>query len=200
MNANESRRPIAVLALQGGFAAHVRRVHELGLVAFEARRPREIEGASGLIIPGGESTTLWKFFESDPWEAAIRGFAASGRPVLGTCAGAIVLARKVLNPEQKGLGLLDITVERNAYGRQADSFVGSVEAPALGGTLPAVFIRAPKIRTVGPGVEVLGKTGPDVVLVRQGNVVAATFHPELTPDSRVHEMAFTAHRLAGSLP
>jgi pyridoxal 5'-phosphate synthase pdxT subunit len=191
-----SRDGIAVLALQGGFAAHVRRVHELGLLAFEARRPSEIENASGLIIPGGESTTLWKFFEGEPWEDAIRAFAASGRPVLGTCAGAIVLARRVANPDQRGLGVLDIAVERNAYGRQADSFVGSVDAPALGEPLPAVFIRAPKICEVGPEVEVLGRRGEDPVLVRQGNVVAATFHPELTSDERVHELAFRPERIA----
>jgi 5'-phosphate synthase pdxT subunit len=191
---------IAVLALQGGFAAHVRRLQELGLVAFEARRPREIDEASGVVIPGGESTTLWKFFEAEPWEEALRGFAASGRPILGTCAGAIVLARNVVNPAQKGLALIDMTVERNAYGRQADSFVGEVEAPPLGGTLPAVFIRAPRIREVGPGVEVLGRRNGEPVLVREGPVVAATFHPELTADARIHETVFAADRVsAGSL-
>src|SRR4029079_17631762 len=148
-------RGIAVLALQGDFAAHGRRLAEMGLTSFEARKPEELYGAAGLIVPGGESTTLWKFFESAPWEEAIRRFAATGAPVLGTCAGAIVLAREVTNPAQKGLGAIDISVERNAYGRHADSFVGEVDAPALGGRLPAVFIRAPKIRRVGPGVEVL---------------------------------------------
>ncbi|MFN2385980.1 MAG: pyridoxal 5'-phosphate synthase glutaminase subunit PdxT [Thermoanaerobaculia bacterium] len=193
------RDAIAVLALQGGFAAHVRRLHELGLAAFEARRPREIADAAGIVIPGGESTTLWKFFESEPWEEALRQFAATGRPVLGTCAGAIVLARDVVHPAQKGLGLIDMTVERNAYGRQADSFVDDVEAPALGGALPAVFIRAPKIREVGPAVEVLGRRNGDPVLVREGHVVAATFHPELTPDVRIHEAVFAADRVAGSV-
>ncbi len=162
----------------------------MGIESFEARRPEEIEKAAGLIIPGGESTTLWKFFESAPWEEAIARFAASGRPVLGTCAGAIVLARQVLNPAQKGLGLLDIAVERNAYGRQADSFVGVVEAPALGGELPAVFIRAPRIRRAGPAVEILATREGEPVLARQDNVVAATFHPELTGDERVHRMVF----------
>jgi 5'-phosphate synthase pdxT subunit len=180
---------VAVLALQGDFEAHRRKLAEMGIDSFEARRPEEIESAAGLILPGGESTTIWKFFESAPWEEAIRRFAASGRPVLGTCAGAIVLARDVTNPKQKGLGLLDIAVERNAYGRQVDSFVGSVEAPALGGELPAVFIRAPKIRGVGPGVEVLATLDGEPVLARQGNVTAATFHPELTGDDRVHRTA-----------
>ncbi len=180
---------VAVLALQGDFEAHRRKLSEMGISSFEARRPGEIEGAAGLILPGGESTTIWKFFESAPWEESIRRFAASGRPVLGTCAGAIVLARDVTNPAQKGMGLLDISVERNAYGRQADSFVGLVQAPALGGDLPAVFIRAPKIRRVGPGVEIVAALRGEPVLVRQGNVAAATFHPELTEDDRVHRMA-----------
>ena len=183
---------IAVLALQGGFAAHGRRLAEIGLDSFEARKPEELDDAAGLVLPGGESTTLWKFFESAPWEEAIRGFAASGRPVLATCAGAIVLAREVTNPPQRGLGVLDVTVERNAYGRQVDSFVGEVDSSALGGKLPAVFIRAPKIRRVGDGVEILATREGEPVLVRQGNVVAATFHPELTPDTKVHDLAFAA--------
>jgi 5'-phosphate synthase pdxT subunit len=181
---------IAVLALQGDFEAHRRKLSEIGLDSFEARRPGELEGASGLVIPGGESTTLWKFFEWAPWEEAIRRFALSGRPVLGTCAGAIVLAAEVSNPPRKGLGLLDIGVERNAYGRQVDSFVGDVEAPGLGGKLPAVFIRAPRIRRVGPEVETLATRSGEPVLVRQSNVFAATFHPELTADVRVHGLVF----------
>jgi pyridoxal 5'-phosphate synthase pdxT subunit len=182
-------RGVAVLALQGDFEAHRKKLDEMGIPSFEARRPEQLEEATGLVLPGGESTTIWKFFESAPWEEAIRSFAASGRPVLGTCAGAIVLARQVSNPPQKGLGLLDIGVERNAYGRQVDSFVGAVQAPALGGELPAVFIRAPKIRAVGPGVEVLATLEGEPVLVRQDNVTAATFHPELTRDDRVHRAA-----------
>jgi pyridoxal 5'-phosphate synthase pdxT subunit len=185
-------RGIAVLALQGDFAAHRRRLAQMGFDSFEARNPEELEGASGLVVPGGESTTLWKFFELAPWEDAMRRFAATGAPVLGTCAGAIVLAREVTNPDQKGLGIIDISVERNAYGRQADSFVGEVDAPALGGRLPAVFIRAPKIRRVGPAVEILATRKSEPVLVRQDNVVAATFHPELTEDATVHELAFAA--------
>ncbi|MEO8432137.1 MAG: pyridoxal 5'-phosphate synthase glutaminase subunit PdxT [Acidobacteriota bacterium] len=181
---------IAVLALQGDFEAHRAALSRLGIASFEARRPQELDRAAGLVIPGGESTTLWKFFELAPWEEAIRRFAESGRPVLGTCAGAIVLAREVTNPVQKGLGVLDLAVERNGYGRQVDSFVGVVDAPRLGGPLPAVFIRAPRIHGVGPGVEVLGTRDGEPVLVRQGQVVAATFHPELTDDGRVHRLAF----------
>jgi pyridoxal 5'-phosphate synthase pdxT subunit len=187
---------IAVLALQGDFAAHRLRLTEMGLSSFEARKPGEFAGASGLVIPGGESTTLWKFFEGAPWEEAIRDFAASGRPILGMCAGAIVLAREVTNPVQRSLGLIDVTVERNAYGRQVDSFVGDVDALELGGTLPAVFIRAPRIRRVGPGVEVLATRESEPVLVAQENVIAATFHPELTADTTVHELAFGARRAA----
>lgn len=181
---------IAVLALQGDFEAHRRKLSEMGLASLEARRPGEIEDACGLVIPGGESTTLWKFFGWAPWEEAIKAFAASGRPVLGTCAGAIVLATEVSNPAQKGLALLDIGVERNAFGRQVDSFAGDVDAPGLGGKLPAVFIRAPRIRRVGPEVETLATLAGEPVLVRQSNVFAATFHPELTADTRVHGLVF----------
>jgi pyridoxal 5'-phosphate synthase pdxT subunit len=192
------RRGIAVLALQGGFAAHRRKLAEMGLESFEARNPAELGCAAGLVIPGGESTTLWRFFESAPWEEAIRDFAATARPILGTCAGAIVLAREVTSPQQKGLGLIDMTVERNAYGRQANSFVGEVEAPELGGKLSAVFIRAPRIRRVGPDVEILATRESEPVLVAQGNVMAATFHPELTPETAVHDLAFGSRKLVRS--
>jgi len=138
---------------------------------------------------------MWKLFETAPWEQAIRDFAASGRPILGTCAGAILLARQITHPMQKGLALLDISVERNAYGRQLDSFIGHVDSPGLGGKIPAVFIRAPKIRRVGPKVETLATLDGAPVLVRQGRIVAATFHPELTEDDRVHRMAFEAASL-----
>jgi 5'-phosphate synthase pdxT subunit len=181
---------VAVLALQGDFEAHRRMLFSMGIDSFEARLPEDLERASGLVLPGGESTTIWKFFESAPWEPALQHFARSGRPILGTCAGAILLAREVANPAQKGLGLLDIGVERNAYGRQVDSFVGEVDAPALGGALPAVFIRAPRIRRVGGGVEVLASLRGEPVLVGKDRVFAATFHPELTGDDRVHRLAF----------
>lgn len=182
-------RPVAVLALQGDFQAHRERLRELDIESFEARRTEDLDRAGGLVLPGGESTTMWKFFQSAPWEDAIRGFARSGRPILGTCAGAILLAREVTQPAQKGLGLIDVSVERNAYGRQVDSFVAQVDAPALGGRLPAVFIRAPRIRRTGADVEILATFRGEPVLVRQGNVWAATFHPELTDDLRVHQLA-----------
>ena len=181
---------VAVLALQGDFEAHRRALSDIGVESFELRRPADLAQAGGLIIPGGESSTLWKFFEAEPWEAAFHAFARTGRPILGTCAGAIVLAREVSNPPQKGLALVDMAVERNAYGRQVDSFIGEVACEALGGPLPAVFIRAPRIRQVGKSVEVLASHGGEPVLVRQGNVVAATFHPELTADRRLHRLVF----------
>lgn len=182
---------IAVLALQGDFEAHRKALSEIDRESFEAKRPRDLASAEGLIVPGGESTTLWKFFEMEPWEEALAAFASSGRPILGTCAGAIVLAREVENPRQKALGLIDIGIERNAYGRQADSFIAQVDAPGLGEPMPAVFIRAPRIRRVGEAVEVLGTRSGEAVLVRQDNVVAATFHPELTADRRLHRMVFS---------
>jgi pyridoxal 5'-phosphate synthase pdxT subunit len=189
---------IAVLALQGDFEAHRQALSEIGLESFEAKRPRDVSAASGLVIPGGESTTLWKFFEAEPWEEALSAFARSGRPILGTCAGAIVLAREVTNPAQRALGLIDIAVMRNAYGRQLDSFIGEVAAPSLGEPMPAVFIRAPKIARVGPGVGVVGRHAGEPVLVVQANVVAATFHPELTSDRRLQRMVFSPESLRRS--
>ena len=189
-------RGVAVLALQGDFEAHRKALDEIGVSSFEAKRPADLSGADGLILPGGESTTLWKFFEMEPWEEAFRAFAESGRPILGTCAGAIVLAREVENPIQKSLGLLDISVERNAYGRQVDSFLGEVACPSLGAPMAAVFIRAPRIRRAGPGVEILGRRGDEAVLVRQGRIVAATFHPELTSDRRLHRAVFLSEESA----
>jgi len=181
---------VAVLALQGDFEAHGRKLAAMGISSFEAKRPQDLDAAAGLVLPGGESTTLWKFFEGEPWEGALQRFVASGRPILATCAGAIIAAREVTQPIQKSLGLIDISVERNAFGRQVHSFIGEVDAPALGGSLPAVFIRAPRIRRVGPGVETLATLRGEPVLVRGGNVLAATFHPELTEDTRVHALAF----------
>lgn len=181
---------VAVLALQGDFEAHRKALAEVGVESFEAKRPKDLERGEGLVIPGGESTTLWKFFEAEPWEEAFEAFARSGRPVLGTCAGAIVLAREVSNPPQRGLGLIDLAIERNAFGRQVDSFVSEISCPSLGAPMPAVFIRAPRIRAAGRGVEVLGRLGDEPVLVRQGNIVAATFHPELTGDRRLHRLVF----------
>jgi len=174
-----------VLALQGGFSAHVAAFDEVGIAAREVRRVRELSGLAGLMIPGGESTTLLNLMRDEPWFEALRAFHASGGVLAGTCAGAILLSREV-RPRQPSLGLLDAVVERNAWGRQVDSFEARVEAPALGGAMDAVFIRAPRFLALFPDVEVLGRHAGEPVLVRQGRVVAATFHPELTASRALH--------------
>ncbi len=174
-----------VLALQGGFSAHAAAFRDVGLEAREVRRVAELDGLSGLMIPGGESTTLLNLMRDEPWFEALRAFHASGGVLAGTCAGAILLAREV-RPRQPSLELLDAVVERNAWGRQVDSFEARVEAPLLGGPIEAVFIRAPRFRALFPDVLVLGRHAGEPVLVRQGRVVAATFHPELTSSRVLH--------------
>lgn len=175
---------VGVLALQGDFDAHRRRLEELGARAFLVRRAEELEDADALVIPGGESTTFLKLLGEEGFEA-LRRFAAE-KPVFGTCAGAILLAREVDNPPQPTLAALDISVRRNAYGRQLDSSIRQGEF--RGSPMEMVFIRAPKIVAAGPEVEVLATEGDEVVAVRQGHVVAATFHPELSDDPRMHAM------------
>ena len=177
---------IGVLALQGDFDAHVRLLRSLGAKVREVRRCAHLQGLDGLVLPGGESTTLLNLMEDEPWFDGLCRFHRAGGALFGTCAGAILLAREVQNPSQKSLGLLDVVVERNSYGRQVDSFATTVESPALGGAIPAVFIRAPRFRTLGPEVRLLAAREGEPVLVRQGRVLAGTFHPELTGDSRVH--------------
>lgn len=177
---------IGVLALQGDFAAHARVLRGLGADASEVRRTSQLEGLDGLVLPGGESTTLLNLMRDEPWFDALRAFHRDGGAILGTCAGAILLAREVRSPAQPSLGLLDAVVERNGYGRQVDSFEERLAAPALGGAIDAVFIRAPRILETGPGVEILARREDEPVLVRQGRVVALTFHPELTADPRLH--------------
>jgi 5'-phosphate synthase pdxT subunit len=179
---------IGVLAVQGDFAAHARALSRLGVEAIEVRRADEIERIDGLIIPGGESTTMLKFLSEENLSPAIKQFAESGRPLFGTCAGAILLAREALSPAQTSLDLIDISVERNAFGRQVDSFIGYVETTLEGGRMEAVFIRAPRIRRVGHRVEVLAALDGEPVLVRERNILAATFHPEMTGDERVHRL------------
>jgi len=182
--------PVGILALQGDFASHAGAIARAGLESREIRRPEELEAISGLVLPGGESTTFLKFFEREEgWRDAVVRFARSGRPVLATCAGLILLAAKVENPPQPSLGVLDVDVVRNAYGRQVDSFVGTA-TDASGGSIEAVFIRAPKIARVGAGVEVVASDRGDPVLVREGNVFGATFHPELSEDSSLHRRVF----------
>jgi len=179
---------VGVLALQGDFALHAAALARSGATAVEVRKPAELDGLDGLVIPGGESTTLLKLMEEWGFVPAIEKFHAEGNPIFGTCAGLIVLAREVDNPRQFSLGLIDVGVERNAYGRQRESFEAS-GAASLGGPpvpLEMVFIRAPRIRRVGPGVDVLATHGGEPVMARQGTVLVATFHPELTADAAVH--------------
>jgi pyridoxal 5'-phosphate synthase pdxT subunit len=175
---------VGVLALQGDFDAHRRRLEELGAAASLVRNARELDDLDALVIPGGESTTFLKLLGDDGVEA-LRRFAAE-KPVFGTCAGAVLLARDVESSPQPTLGALDIRVRRNGYGRQLDS---SIRRGTFQGTpMEMVFIRAPKIVALGDGVEVLAKEGDDVVAVREGRVIAATFHPELSDDVRMHAL------------
>lgn len=179
---------VGVLAIQGDFDAHRRRLQQLGADVVEVRKPEQLDEIDALVIPGGESTTFLKVLGEQGFEK-LKQFVLT-RPTFGTCAGAIMLAKQVENPSQRGLGALNVTIRRNAYGRQIDSFIGTGEAvadlEAGAGPLEMVFIRAPKFEQVGPEVEVLAKQGDDPVLVRQGKVMASTFHPELSDDTRVH--------------
>lgn len=183
---------VAVLALQGDFDAHARALRAAGAECHEARTAEDVLRASALVVPGGESTTFRKLMEDSGIAEAILEVAGRGRPVFGTCAGAILLSRTILHPPGEGLGLLDAVVVRNAYGRQLDSTVlrlTDIDHDVLGDEpLEAVFIRAPRIAEVGPGVSVLARRDGDPVLVRQGNLLAATFHPELADDRRVTEL------------
>lgn len=180
---------IGVLALQGDFDAHRRRLEELGAEVVLVRKAEQLDEIEGLVIPGGESTTFLKLLGEEFLEK-LREFVLA-KPTFGTCAGCIMLATQVENPPQAGLGALDITVRRNAYGRQIDSFIeSSTTSPDLEqgkGPLEMVFIRAPRIEKLGPKVEVIARQGSDPVLIRQGKTMAATFHPELSEDTRVHE-------------
>ena len=185
-----SRDAVGVLALQGDFVRHVEALSRSGIDSVEVRRIEDLALVSGLVLPGGESTTILKFFESEPWEKALRDFAAEGKPILATCAGLILLAREVDNPKQRSLGLLDVSVTRNAYGRQVDSFIGRA-VDESGGELEAVFIRAPRIVRVGPAVSVIARQNGDPVWVREGSIHAASFHPELSEDSSVHRHVFS---------
>lgn len=184
---------VGVLALQGGFGAHLRAVREVGLAAREVRHPADLEGIGGLVLPGGESTAQLRLLERHGLSGALAAFVAAGRPVLATCAGLILAARRV-RPEQRCFGWLDVEVERNAYGRQLDSFEDASDEG-----LPVVFIRAPRIAAVGDRVSVLARWRGEPVLVRQGAVVGAAFHPELTGDGRVHRLAFASLEGAAGL-
>lgn len=182
---------VGVLALQGDFDAHRRRLAELGAEVVLVKKPEQFDQIDGLVIPGGESGTFLKLLGSAGFEK-LKQFVRV-KPTFGTCAGAILLAKDVENPAQAGLGALDIRIRRNAYGRQIDSsirqgkFVRDLQGKLDQSPLEMVFIRAPKISHVGKGVEILATEGADPVAVRQGRAMAATFHPELSDDTRIHQ-------------
>jgi 5'-phosphate synthase pdxT subunit len=181
----DERVVVGVLALQGGFAAHAKVLRELGAEVREVRTPADLEGLDGLVMPGGESTTMTLGIEREGLAQPLRDFHARGRPIFGTCAGLIMLDRA-------HLGLMDIVAERNAFGRQLHSFEEDLEFPDIeGGPVRAVFIRAPWISEHGPGVEVLAEVGGHPVAARQGSLFVISFHPELSDDRRLHE-AFLA--------
>lgn len=187
MSAPAKKKRVGVLALQGDFQAHERALTRAGAEAVEVRSAADLDRVEGLVIPGGESTTIIKLLEEEKLLDPLREFGRE-RPIFGTCAGAIVLAREITNSPQASLGLMDIEVERNAYGRQLDSRIAHLKSERIEGDLEAVFIRAPIIRRVGGDAHVLASYQGDPVLVEQGRHLAATFHPELTEDSRVHLM------------
>ena len=178
---------IGVLALQGAYDIHAKRLAELGATSRLVRTPEELDGLDGLVIPGGESTTFLKHLERAGFYEVLDEFVRT-KPTFGTCAGCILLAKDVENPPQRSFGVLDIAVERNAYGRQNDSAILNAETKLPGGPMEMVFIRAPRISRIGEGIEVLARRGDDPALVRKGSLLAATFHPELSNDTRVHQL------------
>lgn len=178
---------IGVLAIQGDYEAHGRMLERLGVEPVYVRTPADLAGLRGLIIPGGESTTHMKILSEEGLLEALRKYSAEGGAFFGTCAGAILLAREVHNPDQASLGLLDISVLRNGYGRQLASDVRLGSSKLKDAPLEMVFVRAPIIESVGPGVKILAEDAGHPVLVEQSRILAATFHPELTGDSTIHE-------------
>ena len=182
-----SHLTIGILALQGAYDAHARVLTSLGATPRLIRAPEALSGIDALIIPGGESTTILKFLERDNFFDSLSDFVHT-KPTFGTCAGAILLATDIANSTQRSLHALDITVERNAYGRQNDSTILTEATTIPGGPLEMVFIRAPRISRLGPGVEILATRDGDPVLVRSGQLLAATFHPELSGDVRIHQL------------
>jgi 5'-phosphate synthase pdxT subunit len=179
---------VGVLALQGDFGLHVAALQRCGVEVVEIRKPEQLAGVDGLVIPGGETTTLLKLMEEWHFVPALQTFHAAGKPMFGTCAGLILLARGVDNPHQFSLGFIDVDVERNAYGRQRESFEarGTAVLDGRATAIDMMFIRAPRIRRVGQGVEVLARQGDEPVMARQDEILVATFHPEATGDDAVH--------------
>jgi pyridoxal 5'-phosphate synthase pdxT subunit len=195
---------IGILAIQGDFAAHAAMLERLGVAHSFVLRASDLDSLDGVILPGGESTTMLTFLAEEGLDRALVDFAAAGRAIFGTCAGTILLAREVKNPPQRSLDLLDAVVLRNAYGRQLASEIRREPSSLRDEPLEMVFIRAPIIESVGPSVEVLARSAGDPVLVRQDRILAATFHPELTASTAVHElfvsMAAPAARAATESP
>ncbi|MBF7084196.1 pyridoxal 5'-phosphate synthase glutaminase subunit PdxT [Desulfallas sp. Bu1-1] len=179
---------IGVLALQGAFREHQWALEKCGVITRQVRKPQELEGIEALVIPGGESTTIGKLLNDFDLMEPVRGLAREGMPIFGTCAGLIMLAKRIKNSRQETLALMDIEVERNAFGRQVESFETDLELTVLGEQpYRAVFIRAPYITSVDNGVEVLANYGEKIVCARQGKFLVAAFHPELTDDLRLHK-------------
>lgn len=182
---------VGVVALQGASAAHADALRALGAHTVDVRRPHDLDGIEALVLPGGESTTISLLLDLAGLFDPVADRLASGMPVLGTCAGMILLAAEILDgrPDQRCFGAIDIAVRRNAFGRQVDSFEAGLAVEGMrGGDFPAVFIRAPFVERVGPGVEVLAEVDGHAVLCRQGPVLASAFHPELSHDLRIHQL------------
>jgi len=177
---------IGVLALQGAVAEHIRSIERAGAEAIAVKRVEQLGDIDGLIIPGGESTTIGKLMRKYDFMDAIRSFSSQGKPIFGTCAGLIVLAERIQGDEEAHLKLMDITVARNAFGRQRESFETDLKVVGIDEPVRAVFIRAPLILEVGEGVEVLSTYNDEIVTARQGHLLAASYHPELTDDYRLH--------------
>lgn len=179
---------VGVLALQGAFREHRKALESLGCEVIEVRKPSDLQGVQGLIFPGGESTTMGKLLQNEGLADRIKALAALDMPMFGTCAGMILLAKAIDESDQYRLNLMDITVKRNAFGRQIASFETELNIPALGiEPVHAVFIRAPFVQEVAPNVGILAEHQGKIVFVRQGNMIASAFHPELTSDKRVHQ-------------
>jgi len=194
-----SKPRIGVLAIQGDYEAHAKALSETGAEASLIRRPAQLDDLDGLILPGGESTTMLRFLDREGFFESLQTFARR-KPVFGTCAGAILLAKDVRNPSQRSLGILDIAIERNAYGAQRDSAILELDTTLPGGPLETVFIRAPRILEVALSVEILAQRDGFPVLIRQGITLAATFHPELSSDRRVHRLFVQLVVQAESVP
>lgn len=178
---------IGILALQGDYEAHGRMLEHLGVEYIYVRKPQHLYAIDGLILPGGESTTMLKFLLQQNFFDSIKIFASIGKPIFGTCAGAILLANEVINPQQSSLALVDVTIERNAYGRQLASYITHANCDLKKEPLEMIFIRAPRIRRVGLHVKVLIQHNDEAVCVQENNCLLATFHPELTNDTTLHE-------------